>query len=476
MKRHVFRFALLAPALFAGCTSLTPREAFPKLSDDIEARTGAKVVWRNGSDADLAVDQAIDDLLSRELTADSAVQIALLSNPSIQATYEELGIAQAELVEAGLLSNPIFSAMVKFADSGDPKIELGITQNFIELFSMPLRKRVASAKYEAAKLRVANEVIELATTVRKAFINLQAGEQSLDLLRAELNVAESASLAAERLRAAGNISELQLAIHQVNFGETKLELSRAQAKSMKAKEELTTLLGFWGSRTDLKLAPRLPELPEVESELADLESIAICQRFDLQSRVSELNANYESLGIARQFAWGDLEVSVEAERETDGEWLVGPGVSLPVPIFDTGAANVSIEQAKLRQAEWRLHALESQIRSEVRSAQFEMTAAREQVEFHKSKQLPLRENITRQSQFQYNAMQIGVFELLDAKRAEIQAMESYVESLRDYWIARAELERAIGGRLLTNESSTTQPTSQPISQPTKTNNHDQHQH
>src|SRR5688572_31413757 len=96
-------------AFLSGCARV-PREAgFSDVRKTVEQRTGQQVHWNQGSEADQRAAQSVRELLAAELTADAAVQIALLNNQSLQATYEDLGIAQAELVEAGLLRNPIFS-------------------------------------------------------------------------------------------------------------------------------------------------------------------------------------------------------------------------------------------------------------------------------------------------------------------------------------------------------------------------------
>src|SRR6266511_3320301 len=105
---------LLGAGVLAGCTHVDPNPAFRELANTVHLRTGKRVQWNRGSIEDAQAQAAVSFLLSRPLTAESAVQIALLNNHTLQATYEELGIAQADLVEAGLLRNPIFTFERRF--------------------------------------------------------------------------------------------------------------------------------------------------------------------------------------------------------------------------------------------------------------------------------------------------------------------------------------------------------------------------
>lgn len=462
VTKWLFTAVSLAGLGLTGCVSLQPRESFPGVAQQVQQRTGASAVWNQGSDPDRQVSDAIHQLLAKELTAEGAVQIALLNNRNVQATYEELGIAQAELVQAGLLKNPVFSVLARFpeAGAGSADVELSVSEDFIQLLSLPLRKKVAAAQYDAAKARVTGEVVNLTADVREAFYRLQGAQQMVEMRRSVV-AATSASLdATRRLREAGNITELELANDQALNGQAKIDLAKAEAELVKDREHLLALLGLWGPQADIRIASRLPDIPSVDAGLDRIESMAVRQRLDLAAAVGNLNAAYQSLGVTKQFTWLEgSELSVDGERGTDGSWVTGPGLTLPVPIFDTGAAQVSIARSRVRQATDRLYALAVQIRSDARSARAQMLAARELADYYRTTVIPLRRKITQQTQLQYNAMIMGVFQLLQAKRDEIDAGRDYIEAIRDYWLARIELERAIGGRIEAAGVSPAQPNS-----------------
>src|SRR5688572_17379055 len=203
-----------APALLAlaACASIPEEAGFPDAAALVHERGGLEIRWNRGGPEDADVTARVQALLERELDAEGAVTIALLRNRHLQALYEDLRIAQADLVEAGLLRNPIFHHEALFPDGGGRVgLDLGLEQEFLSILYLPLRKRVAAASFEATKLRVAEHVLALAGTVRMAFYHLQGAEQLVDLLRTAHEATEASAELAQRLHEAGNLRDLDLA-------------------------------------------------------------------------------------------------------------------------------------------------------------------------------------------------------------------------------------------------------------------------
>src|SRR2546421_10285864 len=128
--------ALYISCLLSGCASVPPRGGFSDVQQTVSQRIGKRVQWNQNSDDDRRAAEAVHQLLAPELTADSAVQIALLNNPRLQATYAELGIAQADLVQAGLLSNPVFSAGVRVPKYHALPFDVNVMQGFVDLLML----------------------------------------------------------------------------------------------------------------------------------------------------------------------------------------------------------------------------------------------------------------------------------------------------------------------------------------------------
>ena len=472
---------MLAGALVAGCaTTSNDRAGFGSVRQVTQERTGgARIAWLRGGAADDAVRREVDAMLGRSIGPDEAVQIALLTHPTLQAEYERLGVAQADLVEAGLLRNPVFNAMVRWpSGGGGPNVELGVAADFLDILFIGARKRIAAAEFEHDKLDVADAVVAHAADVRVAFYKLQGARQMLELRRTVLGAEEAAAETARRMLAAGNISELDADREQALLEQSRAELIEAEADVRRQRERLAALMGMPGGDARLKLPERLPAPPAIDEPLTRLVDRALDQRLDLAAAVQESVALRQSLGLTRDTALlEEAEIGVSHEREVEGDRVTGPEISVPLPLFDFGQARVARARHQLRASRQRYQALRQQAQADVRVAHADMTAARKRFEHFRDNVLPLRQRIVEQSQLHYNAMLLGVFELLEAKQNEIDAGREYIEALTDYWVARAELERAVGGRLPATPA--TQPATVPAAAATTTQpeaDHSQHHH
>ena len=435
----------------AGCASVSPKQSFDDVSKLVQDRGGAVLHWDQGTPADDQVRAQVNQIVRGTLNADSAVEVALLRNQGLVATYEELGIAQADLVQAGLLRNPSFGARVRFPiGAGSTATEFSIAQDFLDLFTLPLRKRVAAAQLDATKARVGGAVLGLTTQVRTAIVTLQTAQATVAVRRLVLEAQAAAAELRRRQRAAGNIGELDAIQEEAFYQQGKLELARGEAQVIEDRERVNRLLGLWGEEgVSWKVADAMPDLPQKDPPLEHVEALAIERRLDLAAARSEAHALEEAAslsGVTRVFP--ALQVGVSTERDPEGTRVTGPQVSVELPIFDQGQARAGRLVAQLRQARARQAELAVNIRSEVRALRNRLVSARGVTEHYRTVLLPLRERIVKESQLRYNAMLLGVFQLLAARREEIDTYRDYLEAVRDYWTARAELERAAGGSLV----------------------------
>ncbi len=449
--------AMLAAGAISGCATVSRTAGFQDVKEVTEQRTGLQVHWNQGRLEDVVAAESIHALLKEELRADAAVQIALLNNRSLQGTFEEMGIAQADLVQAGLLKNPIFAGHVRFPNkSGEAtNTEFSISQDFMDLFLRPLRTKLAAAQFEQAKLQVSDSVLKLTAEVRSAYYAAQGAEHTRKMLHTIVEAAQTAAELAERQHAAGNISDLELANQQVAYQQTAVDLTRSEEDVLAAREHLNLLMGLEGNPS-WRISEDLPALPGAEPSAEDLETQALSQRLDLAAARQEIKILEQTLALARRGVIPSVNVGLDTERDTDRTRVTGPSFDVELPVFDRKQAAIARAGAQLRQGRRRLSALETQIRSEVRAAWNRVFKTRELVERYRTTLIPLREKIVAESQKHQNFMLIGVFQLLQAKREEVNAYREYVEVFRDYWNVRTDLERAVGGRLV----------SEPAPQPT----------
>src|SRR5437870_6021436 len=385
-------FLLWGTVALASCAHVDPSPAFRELANTVHLRTGKRVQWNRGTAQDAEAQAAVASLLRHPLTADAAVQIALLNNHNLQATYEELGIAQADLVEAGLLRNPIFTFERRFPGQA---LEADLLKEFIDILLLPLRKRIAAAQFEAAKLRVGHEILKTAAEVRAAFYEHQGDQQLVDLRKTVADATERSAETALKMHEAGNLRDLDLASEQATHAQAKIDLAKTQSEAVQTREKLNKLMGAFGAQTNWTVASRLPELPGGDVSTSQLESRAIQQRLDLAAARQQFIAQARSLGIARADAiLQQAEFGAHYEHEIEGSvHSIGPSVNVPIPIFNQGQPAVARSSAKLRQSEQRYLALAADVRSDVRAARDKMLLSRRQVEYFKIGRASWRERV-----------------------------------------------------------------------------------
>ncbi|MBA2480198.1 MAG: TolC family protein [Planctomycetes bacterium] len=423
-------------------------QGFTDVQKTVGERTTAKIHWDQGSDEDQESAAAVRQLLSQEVSVDAAVQIALLNNRTLQAVYQELGVAQADLVRAGLLRNPVFDVSAKFARGGGVRLEMSIVEDFLDLFFIPMRKRLAETAIEGAKARVAGAVIDLASEVRVAVYRLQTATQALELRRMVVQAASAAYDLSQRLRAAGNIPKLDLLEQRGFFEQAKMQLGMAEIEVVELRERLNSLMGLWGEQIQWTIAPRLPDMASEEMAVDGLERRAIERSLDLAASRAEIAVNAQRLGIARPFgAVGNADLGVAAEKEIDGTWAAGPTASIPLPVFNFGQGAVAEARAELRRSQELYAAQAIEIRSRVRTARTRLLASRARVDYLRHVMLPLRQAAVEETQLQYNGMLASPFRLIQTKQNEIETGVDYVEALGGYWIALAMLNQLLDGRV-----------------------------
>jgi cobalt-zinc-cadmium efflux system outer membrane protein len=434
--------------MLAGCASVPKEAGFGDVRSEVERRAGHRVQWNRLTADDRSVAAAVNELLAQGLTAEGAVQVALLNNRRLQATYEDLGVAQADVVQAGLLRNPVFDGDVKFFEGGEgTKVELAAVQDFLDVFFIPLRQRIAATAFESEKLRVTGTVLDLVGEVRTAFYTHAAAEQALELRRTVVAATEASYDIARRIREAGNMTALDVANERALHEQAKLDLAVAEAAALDTRERLNVVLGLWGPRTTWTVQDRLPDPPADEVPAEGIERRAVERNLDLAMTRHQIEAAARTLGIRRSMGLlPEAEAGVAAEREVDGAWGAGPAFSLPVPIFNQGQPAMAGARSALERVRQQYVATAVEVRSAARTARNRLLAARARADYFRQVILPLRQEITRQTQLQYNAMQVGPFQLLQARQGEIDAGVQYIDALRDYWIARAQLEQVESGR------------------------------
>ncbi len=437
---------IAATLLISGCATrpaATPAAVQHQLGD----RPDLQLAWPQTDDARAELDRTVTALLTRDLDADTAAQIAVLNNRTLLATFEELGFSQAEVLAAGRLRNPTLFASVRWPDRspGGPDTEFSLGADLLDATLLPLRKKIAAIELTQSERRVAHDVLQLIAEVKTAVATAQAEAELRARLAVLVDTANASADLAQRQYDSGNINHLELLVRQSTVQDARLDLARAEARFLADREALNRLLGLWGPQTSWKLAP-LPPLPDDDNVPADVEAIAIAHRLDLAVARQNIALAQKACDLKRRTRWfpGSINLGIDTEHSPDGQNVTGPNIALGLPIFDQGQSELARLSAGVRQTQARYDALATDIRSEARQARDTLAAARAAALVFQQTILPQNRLLLRETLLAYNAMQKSPYELIAAKEHELNVERSSIEAVRDYWSARAELERALG--------------------------------
>jgi cobalt-zinc-cadmium efflux system outer membrane protein len=464
INRHrLLLAALLSAFALSGCATVRRTAGLAEVNQQVTTRIGESVSWQQDRDEDRAAEAKVRELLADDLTAASVVRIALLNNRGLQATYERLGISQADLVQAGLLDNPELGLQYLFGDQGN-LLEATIMQPFMRVITLRASKQIGAAQAEQVRLEVAQSVFELSMDVAAAYYTVLADSQAIELSQQVTDGTEAAAELAARQYRAGTLSRKDQAMQQVFYAQAALDTAQAQARLASDRERLNRLLGLWGQDTQWKVPTHLPQLPAALPPLDRVEQMAVERRLDLAAATREVETAYRAHGLTRDTRLlSSLGIGVSFKREPSGENLVGPDVVFSLPLFDQGQARVARAESELRRAERKLEALAVDARSQAREARVRLQAAFAAVNHYRDALLPLQQTVVQETLKLYNGMLVGVYELLLAQQAQVQTAKQYVEANKEFWLAWVDLERAVGGSL-----SAAQDNPQASLQPSKT--------
>ena len=384
-------------------------------------------------------------LLTKPISADEAVQIALLNNPGLKVRLAELHIAEADLVQAGRLRNPGF-AFTQLQKGSEITLEHTVTLDILGLLVIPLKVDLEARRFEQAQLGAAADVLKLAMETRRAYFRAVAAQESLAYFEKVKTAAETGAELARRMAQVGNWSRLAQMREQLFYAEATGQFARAKQTAVVERERLTRMMGLWGSDIGFKLPERLPGLPPKAIERAEVEATAVRNRLEVQMARQEVAGMAKSIGLARATRLVNvLDFGYRYNTSNEGPRQTGYEINIQVPIFDWGDAKLARAEASYRQAVNRTAEAAINARSEAREAYQTYRTAFDIARHYRDEILPLRNKISDEQLLRYNGMLIGVFELIADAREQVECVRGYIDALRDYWIAETDLQGALSG-------------------------------
>lgn len=436
--------------LLTGCQTFSPDGGMGLVADIAGHALNKDVAALKTPEQAEAVRSRVLGQLRRPLTADAAVQIALLNNRGLQAAYNELGVAEAAMVQQSLPPNPTFT-VERLSGPAEIEIEKRIVANILSLATLPIRADIAADRFYQAQLRAAEETLRVAAETRRAYYRAVAARELSGFLTQAQTSAKTASVLAKRLGETGGINKLDQAREHVFYAEITGQLAAVRQRASSERERLVRMMGLWGGDLDFRLPGTLPSLPRRALSLSAIETEAVGKRVDLQIARLELQALAKSYSLTNATRFINLlEVSgikkTVKERET-GERMRDRGFELEfqIPIFDFGEVRVRQAEHAYMQAVNHLVEKAVNVRSEARDAYRSYRSTYDIAAHYNREVLPLRQIISEEMLLRYNAMQIDVFALLLEARQRINANIAAVDARRDFWLASVDLSTAVVG-------------------------------
>lgn len=438
---------LLSSFVLSGCASFSKDGGLNDVKSLTQRHIKQEVVWPKTAAEQQLAEARVQELLQKELDVESAVQIALLSNKGLQASLFELGISEAEVVQAGRLPNPKFS-MLYARHNGDYKIEQALTFNIFSLLTMPKMLEIERLNFENTKQKTALDVLKLAYQTRLAYFNAVAANEQVTYSAQVLESAEASAEMARRMVKAGNWNQLELAREQGFYADAKQDALAAKQKQSAAHEALTRLLGV--SVNQLAIQKRLPDLPKTITEPSQFQQEAFEQRLDLQAARLRVQALAKQLGLTKATSVINV-LELGPARVLEGRrgdsYKKGVDISFELPLFDWGGAKVARAEATYMQGVNRAAYIASNAQSEIREAYSHYSTSYDIAKQYHDEIVPLRKKVLDEKLLRYNGMLISPFELFADARAQVASVKTYIEKLNEFWLADTELQMTRIGTL-----------------------------
>ncbi|MFK8027135.1 MAG: TolC family protein [Gammaproteobacteria bacterium] len=427
-----------------GCTSIPKDYGMSEVKDMLAHKDITTAV--NDTDS---LESVVQSLLSETISINDVVQLALINNAELHKTYASLGIAAADVYEAGRIRNPILSfSQLNSNQSGERDlITLSFVTSLSDLITLPARKQFAESQFTAMKQSIAADILHIINEVQISYHNYAAALQIQALKKHQHQTATLSSRLAQRYFNAGNISERELSEQSAKASFALFESFDANENALSARKNLANLLGLsmdasWQITSDLQLPL------STEIDIASLTATANKSRLDLVASISKADRLAKQLGVTQWSRYlGDLDIGIERERETDGAKLTGPVLEWEFPIFSQHTDKKLRQSSDLKIAILDVQQLSNEIHNQVYANYLMTSNAQALVNEYLQIFIPTQTSIVASAQEEESFMLIGTFELLDTKQKEYESYVGLIKALRDYWIAYSNLMYAAGNSL-----------------------------
>lgn len=464
MRVSKFPLIIGLPLVLGACATAIPgaytepKAGFANVASQVSPAIGKRTVFAETQAENEALRKQVHAMVHRKtISADTAVQVALLNNKGLQASYANVGLSAAEAWQQSTPENPVVSLGI--LGIGAPElgayraIEGLIRANILDATTRKQRRAIADANFRQAQLEAVNDTLALANQTRQAWVNAVSAFETVSYLKRAKATSDAGSELARRLGETGALNRAGQAREQAFNAELAGQLARARLDATMAKEELTRLMGLWGTEVNYFVPDALPALPRSIGRVTGVEAKALRNRVDLRVAKLGLEAQAKAFGLTDQTRIvSDLEIvgGFELEREaedgeTESETTPQVEIEFAIPIYDTGKARMRKAELMYLQSANVLAEKAVDVRSEARGAEAAYHASYKIARHYRDVLVPLRTTVEEEGLLSYNGMITNTFELLTDVRQKLAASLEAANAKRDFYIAQANVTAAIYG-------------------------------
>jgi len=493
--------ALALGSLLVGCAQVKPQADYERTNQNIREATGQDASYRPGDEAVIA--EQVDHLLDGGLTLEDAVRLALLNNSSMQAGFFRVGMSRADFVQSGLFSNPSLAMSFAFPEGGGrSNIQGTLAQNIVDLWQIPIRKRIAQAKLDQEVLSLAQQAARLVVESKVAYYVSVGTERNLEIAEANLTLANGLLETTLARQKAGTIGELDVNLARGTVLTNELDVQTARLDAANARRRLAVLLGLTLSANELKLIDPLPTASISALNEDSVVELARSSRLDLKASRAAVDAGRQR--VTEEYAKIFPDVSIggylerserralpgrdvladtarasiaagqltapeiqsrgqrDAERRQEIDTIFGPALTLTLPIFDQNQAQIAKARYAYEAAFKELIALDRLIVQETRRALDQATTFATLAHFYQDKILPQAQKNLELGTLSYKSGNTSILLVLEAQRSLLATRRLAVTAQQSAAVALADVELVVG-RPMSVIAVQPAPSSQPIS-------------
>ncbi|MBA2306759.1 TolC family protein [Candidatus Dependentiae bacterium] len=444
---------LLLFFLLPGCTQVKIGSEFSELRKKTIALTGSSITLDNTVQTHSAIIPWGKEETEREWSRDDVVSRALQNNPGLLADFQSIGIAKADLIQAGLYTNPTINSVFRFpihergSDSAQTNIETIAAFRLSDMWQVPLSKTVAQDVLEIVTLTILSKILDNVAETKVAYETAVAAELQQYNSTLLLNAIKELKDEIGYRQLYGYTTNLDKYLADARVSSFTSELQQGEAAIHTAHQNLKKLMGIPLLRS-LNLKKSLYDditLPQ----LAELQDYALYNRPEIQISRMKIQQYKDTLALEKTKIFKAVDIGIGYKKDFEKPFEgVGPYIDIQVPLFDDNYAQVARAEFLLKQAEKEYIKEKNQVYEEIRTSYRVIEALKKEIGLYVTKIIPSYERAIDYSYSYAQTMQLNMVNAVESKIYYYQAHEQLIDKRFRLMRELARLERALGKNLI----------------------------